>query len=207
MSRRFANLLCVWTCWATFLSSSTAHADVLEIQGSGPVWIAGGHSLAKAQEQEVADSNHDADGAQRYESSVTDVGNVMVSPAHLRNHLHSVSRKYDLSPALFEALVWQESRWNQRAISPAGARGLAQLMPATARDLGVNPANPLENLEGGARYLRMMLNKFGGNVELALAAYNAGPTRVERAGGIPNIRETREYVAAIMARLAQTVRR
>ncbi|MFN5084888.1 MAG: lytic transglycosylase domain-containing protein, partial [Novosphingobium sp.] len=102
---------------------------------------------------------------------------------------------------------WQESRWHPGAVSPAGARGLAQLMPGTARDLGVNPDDPHANLEGGARYLRQQLNTFGGDLEKALAAYNAGPKRVMQAGGIPNIRETRGYVAAIMARLAQPVRR
>ena len=113
-----------------------------------------------------------------------------------------LSARYDLSPALIEALVWQESRWREDAVSHAGARGLAQLMPGTARDLGVNPHDPVANLEGGARYLREQLNRFGGNVELALAAYNAGPGRVMRAGGIPRIAETQDYVARIMGRLS-----
>jgi len=98
--------------------------------------------------------------------------------------------------------VWQESRWRANAVSPVGARGLAQLMPATARELGVDPADPFANLEGGARYLRAQLDRFGGDLEKALAAYNAGPGRVERAGGVPEIRETKTYVAAIMGRLS-----
>jgi soluble lytic murein transglycosylase-like protein len=110
--------------------------------------------------------------------------------------------RFDLSPTLIEALVWQESRWRANAISPVGARGLAQLMPGTARDLGVNPDDPFANLEGGARYLREQLDRFDGDLEKALAAYNAGPGRVERAGGIPRIRETQHYVAAIMGRLS-----
>ena len=110
--------------------------------------------------------------------------------------------RFDLSPSLLEALVWQESRWRENAISPVGARGLAQLMPGTARYLGVDSADPFQNLEGGARYLREQLDRFDGNLEKALAAYNAGPERVERAGGVPNIRETQNYVAAIMGRLA-----
>jgi soluble lytic murein transglycosylase-like protein len=80
-------------------------------------------------------------------------------------------------------------------------------MPGTARYLGVDSNDPRANLEGGARYLRMQLDAFDGDVEKALAAYNAGPGRVAAAGGIPNIRETRGYVAAIMARLAEPVRR
>ena len=110
--------------------------------------------------------------------------------------------RFDLSPSLLEALVWQESRWRENAVSPVGARGLAQLMPGTARYLGVDSADPFQNLEGGARYLREQLDRFDGNLEKALAAYNAGPGRVERAGGVPNIRETQNYVAAIMGRLA-----
>lgn len=116
--------------------------------------------------------------------------------------LVEVAKANELSPYLLEAVVWQESRWNPAARSRAGAIGLAQLMPGTARDLGVNPNDPLQNLSGGARYLRQQLNRFDGNVEKALAAYNAGPGRVMTAGGIPSIPETQAYVRAIVARLA-----
>ena len=117
-----------------------------------------------------------------------------------------LAARYDLSPALMEAVVWQESRWNANAVSPVGARGLAQLMPGTARYLGVDPRDPYANLEGGARYLREQLDRFGGDLEKALAAYNAGPGRVERAGGVPAIRETRNYVTAIISRLSDHAR-
>jgi soluble lytic murein transglycosylase-like protein len=113
-----------------------------------------------------------------------------------------LSARFDLSPALIEALVWQESRWRAQAISPKGARGLAQLMPGTARELGVNADDPFANLEGGARYLREQLDRFDGDIEKALAAYNAGPGRVIRSGGIPAIRETQTYVGAVMGRLS-----
>jgi len=116
--------------------------------------------------------------------------------------LVEVAKANELSPYLLEAVVWQESRWNPGARSRAGAIGLAQLMPGTARDLGVDPNDPLQNLSGGARYLRQQLNRFDGNVEKALAAYNAGPGRVMTAGGIPSIPETQAYVRAIVARLA-----
>ena len=108
----------------------------------------------------------------------------------------------NVSPTLLSALVWQESRWNAQALSPKGAMGLAQLMPATARYLGVNPADPVANLHGGARYLRQLLDQFDGNVEKALAAYNAGPGRVRSAGGVPAIAETQNYVSSIVRRIA-----
>src|SRR5690606_36618542 len=92
------------------------------------------------------------------------------------------------------------SRWRAHASSPAGARGLAQLMPGTARELGVNPDEPFAYLEGGARYLRQQLDRFDVDVEKARAAYNAGPGRVRAANGIPAIRETQHYVAAFMGR-------
>ena len=117
-----------------------------------------------------------------------------------------IAARYSLSPALLEALVWQESRWRHDAVSPKGALGLTQLMPATARELGVDPLDPVANLEGGARYLRSLLDRFDGDLVKALAAYNAGPGRVERANGIPAIRETQGYVAAILARLNNYVR-
>jgi soluble lytic murein transglycosylase-like protein len=112
-------------------------------------------------------------------------------------HARAAARRHSIPEDLFLRLVQQESGWNPRAVSHAGARGLAQLMPDTARLLGVNPDDPLQNLEGGARYLRMMHDRFG-DWRLALAAYNAGPGAVERHGGIPPFRETRDYVRIIL---------
>jgi soluble lytic murein transglycosylase-like protein len=107
-----------------------------------------------------------------------------------------------ISPALLEALVWRESHWHPAARSSAGAIGLGQLMPGTARQLGVDARDPHANLLGAALYLRQQLDRFDNNIELALAAYNAGPGRVERARGMPGIAETRAYVAAITGRLS-----
>jgi soluble lytic murein transglycosylase-like protein len=101
--------------------------------------------------------------------------------------------------SLLTALVWSESAFREGAVSHAGAIGLAQLMPGTASQLGVDPHDPSENLRGGARYLAAQLDRFG-SVELALAAYNAGPGRVSRAGGIPNIPETQNYVEIVTRR-------
>lgn len=108
----------------------------------------------------------------------------------------AAARKHSVPEDLFLRLVQQESGWNPSAESHAGARGLAQLMPGTARKLGVDINNPHQNLEGGARYLRMMYNRFG-SWRLALAAYNAGPGAVEKHSGIPPYAETRNYVRII----------
>ncbi len=107
------------------------------------------------------------------------------------------ARRHGVPEDLFLRLVQQESAWNAGAVSHKGAVGLAQLMPQTARSLGVNPRKPSENLEGGARYLRQQYDRFR-TWRLALAAYNAGPEAVERYGGIPPYRETRNYVRSIL---------
>jgi soluble lytic murein transglycosylase-like protein len=109
----------------------------------------------------------------------------------------------NLSARLIEAVSYVESRFNPRALSPKGAVGLMQLMPGTAQDLGVDANIPSENASGGAQYLRRMLSLFDNNVELALAAYNAGPEAVIRHGGIPPFRETQEYVSQVMSYLAE----
>ncbi|MFC0201861.1 lytic transglycosylase domain-containing protein [Paracoccus rhizosphaerae] len=111
-------------------------------------------------------------------------------------HARQAAQRHGIPEDLFLRLVQQESGWNPNARSHKGAMGLAQLMPGTAAKLGVNATDPVQNLEGGARYLRMMYNQFG-NWTLALAAYNAGPGAVQKYGGIPPYRETRNYVRII----------
>jgi soluble lytic murein transglycosylase-like protein len=109
---------------------------------------------------------------------------------------------HDVSPHLVRAVIQQESGFNPRALSHKGAMGLMQLMPATASDYGVtDPYNPSENIRAGVAYLKGLLVRFKDNVELALAAYNAGPTAVTRYGAIPPYRETRDYVTRITGRL------
>ena len=106
------------------------------------------------------------------------------------------ARKHNVPEELFLRLVQQESNWNPNAKSHKGALGLAQLMPATARSLGVNPHDPQENLEGGARYLAKQYRNFK-SWRLALAAYNAGPEAVRKHGGVPPYKETKNYVLKI----------
>jgi soluble lytic murein transglycosylase-like protein len=108
-----------------------------------------------------------------------------------------MARKHGVPEEMFLRLVQQESGWNAGAVSVKGATGLAQLMPGTADRLGVDINDPSQNLEGGARYLRMMYDRFG-SWRLALAAYNAGPMAVEKHGGIPPYDETQNYVKAIL---------
>jgi soluble lytic murein transglycosylase-like protein len=115
-------------------------------------------------------------------------------------HVYAAEVRYALPTGLLDALVWTESRYNPLAVSHVGAAGLGQLMPATARELGVtNRFDPVSNIDGAARYLRQMLDRFG-VVHLALAAYNAGPGAVTKAGGIPRNGETPAYVRNVLRR-------
>lgn len=115
--------------------------------------------------------------------------------------IRRVSRRYNVDPYLIKAIIHTESAFNHRAVSKSGAQGLMQLMPGTARELRVaDPFNPRENIDGGTRYFRQLLDSFNGNLILSLAAYNAGPGRVKRSGGVPQISETRHYVNKVLKR-------
>ena len=114
-----------------------------------------------------------------------------------RQLAYQTAQRYGIDPDLFVRQIQAESSFRPDAVSPAGAIGLGQLMPSTAKELGVDPNDPVQNLEGAARYMRQQLDRFG-DPALALAAYNAGPDRVVKANGIPNIKETQNYVAKIL---------
>lgn len=116
--------------------------------------------------------------------------------------IQSAAAQAGISPALVAAVAWQESNFNPSATSSAGAEGLMQLMPATAAGLGADPTDPRQNLAAGAKYLANQLHAFDGRLDLALAAYNAGPNAVRQAGGVPDYPQTQAYVKSVLAKLA-----
>jgi soluble lytic murein transglycosylase-like protein len=122
-------------------------------------------------------------------------------PGPYLDHVRAASTRYKLPEALILAVMAVESNFDPRALSDKGAMGLMQLMPATARDLFVSDAwDPAQNIEGGSRYLRLLANQYSGDMIRTLAAYNAGPDAVRRAGdNVPDIPETREYVRKVVA--------
>ncbi|MDA8388942.1 MAG: lytic transglycosylase domain-containing protein [Nitrospiraceae bacterium] len=122
-----------------------------------------------------------------------------LSSARMEKLIESKSEKYRMDPSLVRAVIRAESGFDCTAVSPKGAMGLMQLMPATAASLGVcNPFDPSENIDGGVRYLSHLLERFDGNLPLALAAYNAGPQFIEQYGAIPPYSETRNYIRRVL---------
>lgn len=122
-----------------------------------------------------------------------------VPPASLNDVVNTASQRYRLDPDLVNSVIKAESGFNAHAVSPKGAQGLMQLMPGTASQLGVpNAFDPEANVEGGAKYLRELLERYNFDLVKALAAYNAGPHRVEQFGGVPPYYETRAYVARVV---------
>lgn len=122
------------------------------------------------------------------------------SKSQILDMITKISEKHGVDDKLVKALIRQESGFNPKATSKSGAMGLMQLMPATAKGLGVQDAyNPVQNVEGGVKYLKSMLNRYNGNIILALAAYNAGPGAVDKYSGVPPYAETQNYVKNILA--------
>ena len=141
-------------------------------------------------------------------ASVTVVVNSYVAVPARRAYdayIREAARRYRVDAALIRSVIQTESRFNALAVSPAGARGLMQIMPATLRHLGVRDAfDPRENIMAGTRYLRQMLDMHGGDVRLALAAYNAGPGNVFAYGDVPPFQETHDYIARVTGLLYAT---
>ena len=192
---------------ATFLvSASTAYADVMTFPATGQIettsgWVfhdqknnSVGAGAARGGERVMART------APRTEKLGSKAVRSLVAQTIKRHSNNAALRRAGLNAsqwsALFTAMIRQESGFNPTALSPKGAIGLGQLMPATAKELGVDPHDPAQNLDGAARYLLAQLNKFG-SARLALAAYNAGPHRVEQYSDVPPFKETQNYVRAI----------
>lgn len=133
-------------------------------------------------------------------SAVSPTQSALIEGLVIEKNIHTAARKYELPPELLRGVIRAESNYQVRAVSHAGAQGLMQLMPGTAKELGVdNPFDIEQNINGGARYLRKMLDKFDGDIKLALAAYNAGPGAVEKYGGeVPPYQETERYVDKVL---------
>ena len=122
------------------------------------------------------------------------------SRVQLLNMISKISKNYGLDEKLVQAVIKQESGFNPKAVSHCGAQGLMQLMPATAKGLGVKDTlNPVQNVDGGVRHLKGLLARYNGNLILALAAYNAGGGNVDKYGGVPPFKETQNYVRSILA--------
>jgi soluble lytic murein transglycosylase len=139
-----------------------------------------------------------------YRVYIREVPRLRRMPTHYDTFIEAAARKYGLATSLIKAVIRAESNFDPYAVSKKGAEGLMQLMPKTARDLGVlDSFDPEENIHGGTRYLKEMLTQFNGDLRLALAAYNAGPKKVEGRNRIPPIEETRTFVRRVMRYLEE----
>jgi soluble lytic murein transglycosylase-like protein len=178
---------CVWAC------AAAARADVLEIGVQGAVTTY------------AAPAVFTSEGVRPIVQAApaASVRPPTAAPAEVSRLIGEAARRYALPASLVEAVAWQESRFRHQAVSPKNAVGVMQLTAGTARDLGVDRFDLVQNIHGGAAYLSQMMRRYGGSVPLALAAYNAGPGAVDRWRGVPAYRETQGYVAAIMSRLPQ----
>jgi len=173
--------------------ASSSHAQVLEIVQGGALITHAGPATYDGDAPQGRSLLHAPAVAARPQAA---------APADIKLAIAAAAARHGVSERLVTAVAWQESRLNQAAVSPKGARGVMQLMPGTAADLGADAHDLQSNVQGGTAYLAQMLRRFDGDVPKALAAYNAGPGAVTRYGGTPPYGETLAYVDNIMARLA-----
>jgi soluble lytic murein transglycosylase-like protein len=182
--------------WGAFcalaLMASAAHAQVMEIRADGTSVTYAGPVISNPA------------GTMPLTRAIPAPPSTSGGKTAARVALRQAALRHDVSSSLVEAVAWQESRWNQNALSPKGARGVMQLMPATAHDLGVDAGSLDGNVDGGAAYLAQMMKRFDGDIVRSLAAYNAGPQAVAHYGGVPPYRETQAFVSSILDRLASS---
>ena len=163
-----------------------------------PVPSANGSLMRAARSAAAEVRSYLSKGLYRPTSSGYSVRPYFVTSEQVNAAIEEAAARHDVDPNLVRAVVKVESNFNAHAVSPKGAMGLMQLMPQTARELNVsNPFDPQQNVEAGVRHLRHLLDNYGGDIRLTLAAYNAGQGAVERHGGIPRFRETQDYVKRI----------
>jgi soluble lytic murein transglycosylase-like protein len=201
-------LICCWACMlcVVLVNAKPANAGVYQLEENGSFQRIDQQIAPTADNVQRAYTKRAAvrTRAKPRARSIEPAAKLAARAQYFAPIVNQAAQAYGLSPALVHAVAHTESRYNQNALSHANAIGIMQLMPGTARDLGVNPHDPVQNIYGGAAYLRLMLNQFNGNLIYALAAYNAGPGAVVRAGGVPPYQETTRYVASVLDKLAQS---
>ena len=152
----------------------------------------------KTSEPAVQENNQPLPAVQKVDNAKMVLADMPLADQNLSTLIEAAARKYKVDPKLVAAVAEVESNGNQDAVSSVGAIGVMQLMPDTAASLGVDPYNKQQNIEGGAKYLRQMLDTFGGDTRKAVAAYNAGPGAVKDYGGVPPYKETQNYVNKVL---------
>lgn len=190
----FSALLC--------LAATQACATVYEISEDGTSTIISTPISAPAPHPET-DLTAPSPAAARATPSSAPSGQEQSFKQAFKPYVLEAAQRYRISPDLIDAIAHTESRYNPKALSRKKALGIMQIMPDTAAQLGVNPADPKENILGGAAYLRWLLDRFNGDLVRAIAAYNAGPGAVEKAKGVPRYRETQNYVYSVLEYLSK----
>jgi soluble lytic murein transglycosylase-like protein len=185
--------------------AATAAAPAVSASTQAPIATAADASSFAGALAAASGTDEVSDGADALTAPTpTGATSALAAGTPFADQITAAARRNGVDPALLAGLIKQESGFNPNAVSPAGARGLTQLMPGTAAGLGVgDPLDPAQAIEGGARYLAGQLRRFGGDTARALAAYNAGPGAVQRYGGVPPYAETQNYVRRVQAYAAE----
>jgi soluble lytic murein transglycosylase-like protein len=195
-------LIATLALWAIAFSAVPAHSQIVSyMDGSGKRVFVNSDPAPPKVVSKVPLLRTGADGVTQRSPRISTPEMSAIERANrekIEDMIREVSARYRVDPALVRAVIETESHWNSGAVSRKGAQGLMQLVPGTAQELGVNNAlDPKQNLDAGVRYLRTQLERYNGDLDRALAAYNAGPHAVDRAGGVPQYRETRNYVQKV----------